>query len=97
MAGGSAQADEVLLGLAQHHNGIGHLLDSIFSFFERRTDLSHVMQGERDKMGFPPHKAEQMVRDAFKKNQHKFEQKSSRIIIHVFCSFKFENYSLNFK
>lgn len=73
MAGGSAQADEVLLGLAQHHDGIGHLLDSIFSFFERRTDLYHVMQGERDKMGFPPHKAEQMVRDAFKKNQHKLE------------------------
>ncbi len=68
---GSTQADEVLLGLAQHHNGIGDLLGTIFSFFERRTDLFHIMEEERARMGFPAGHAEQMVRDAFKKNQHK--------------------------
>lgn len=68
--------DELLLGMAQRHNGIEHLMESIFSFFERRTDLFHVMLKDDDKMGFPPGIAEKMVLNQFKKQKRRYYERT---------------------
>lgn len=53
--------DAILLQLAQRAQGLDGMLDMIFSFFERRTDLFHVMQDKNSRMGFPPGVSEKMV------------------------------------
>ena len=58
MSGGEGPFDAVLLGLAQQHQGIEPLLDSIFSFFRRKTDLFVVQTPEQKRMGFPEGQAE---------------------------------------
>ena len=54
----SAQADpevdNILAMLAQRHQGIEPFLGTIFSWFERCTDLFHTMKTKDEKMGFPP-------------------------------------------
>ena len=65
------QFDDVLLGIASKHQGIQHLLCTIFDFFERKTDLFHVLEGE-GRMGFPLGVAEEMVLLAFRQSQHRY-------------------------
>ena len=58
-----------------------HFLGGIFSFFERRTDLFHVMQKKDDAMGFPPGVAENMVLTQFKKCERREEYPVKSILI----------------
>ncbi|KAF4656848.1 nudC domain containing [Perkinsus chesapeaki] len=53
--------DDLLLAMAQQHQGIEHLLHTIFCFFGRKTDLYHIMRSKDDKMGFPLGYSEDMV------------------------------------
>ena len=70
----TGQYDEILLSLAQRHDGIESFLDvrhgfvadpnplqTIFNFFARRTDLYHVLTSHDSKTGFPPGVAQKMV------------------------------------
>lgn len=63
--------DDLLLGIAQRHKNSEELMYSILSFFERRTDLFHVMEASDERMGFPPGTAEKM----FFKQFHYFQQR----------------------
>jgi hypothetical protein len=65
----------LLLGIARDHGGIQPLLDTVFAFFERRTDLFHVLRGE-GKMGFPPMVSEQMVLKSFRAAQERYLQRA---------------------
>eukprot|EP00405_Crypthecodinium_cohnii_P037740 CAMPEP_0206536264 /NCGR_PEP_ID=MMETSP0325_2-20121206/6649_1 /ASSEMBLY_ACC=CAM_ASM_000347 /TAXON_ID=2866 /ORGANISM="Crypthecodinium cohnii, Strain Seligo" /LENGTH=334 /DNA_ID=CAMNT_0054033449 /DNA_START=53 /DNA_END=1053 /DNA_ORIENTATION=+ len=65
------QFDDALLAMAQQHKSIEDLSYSVLSFFERRTDLFHVMETPQDRMGFKPGAAEKMVLKHFKYFQHK--------------------------
>ena len=38
------EIDQVLGSIAQRHTGLEDFLDSLFGWFERCTDLYHVMQ-----------------------------------------------------
>mmetsp|Transcript_35748 Transcript_35748/g.98528 ORF Transcript_35748/g.98528 Transcript_35748/m.98528 type:complete len:350 (-) Transcript_35748:41-1090(-) len=53
--------DDLLLGLASKHKNVEELSYSILSFFERRTDLFHVMESSDEGMGFMPGVAEKML------------------------------------
>lgn len=64
--------DDLLLAMAQKHKSIEDLSLSILSFFERRTDLFHVMERPNDRMGFMPGVAEKMVFKHFHFFQHKY-------------------------
>lgn len=56
-----ARFDEMLMGITQQAgNGIDGLLDSVFSFLQRRTDFFYEAE-PGDKMGFPPQYAEGLV------------------------------------
>lgn len=52
--------DDLLLALAQKHKNTEELTYCILSFFERRTDLFHIIESPNDKMGFCPGVAEKM-------------------------------------
>jgi len=64
--------DDVLLAMAQKHKDVEDLSYSILSFFQRRTDLFHVMETREDRMGFMPGVAEKMVFKHFQFFQHKY-------------------------
>eukprot|EP00392_Amoebophrya_sp_AT5.2_P014614 g14775.t1 len=66
----------MLSRLAQKHKGLDDFLDSIFGFFERRTDLFHVMQTREDRMGFPPTIAKKMVDTAFEKHLDLYQKRT---------------------
>ena len=56
-----ARFDEMLMGItSQAGNGIDGLLDTVFSFLQRRTDFFYEAE-PGDKMGFPPQYAESLV------------------------------------
>mmetsp|Transcript_51159 Transcript_51159/g.121589 ORF Transcript_51159/g.121589 Transcript_51159/m.121589 type:complete len:369 (-) Transcript_51159:98-1204(-) len=74
MADGSF--DDLLLGLAQRHKGIEDLLYSILSFFERRTDFFHIMEGPEGKMGFQPGVAEKMMLKHFRHFQYRYLERA---------------------
>eukprot|EP00811_Abedinium_folium_P001883 NODE_11726_length_1268_cov_9.448729.p1 GENE.NODE_11726_length_1268_cov_9.448729~~NODE_11726_length_1268_cov_9.448729.p1 ORF type:complete len:333 (-),score=97.56 NODE_11726_length_1268_cov_9.448729:270-1184(-) len=57
--------DDLLMGLARGHNNVEELMISILSFFERRTDLFHVMEHPDEKMGFAPGHSEKMLMNLF--------------------------------
>lgn len=64
--------DDALLALASKHKDVEELSNSILSFFERRTDLFHVMDTPSDRMGFAPGVAEKMFVKHFRFFQHKY-------------------------
>jgi len=55
-------------------NGIDGLLDSVFSFLQRRTDFYYEAE-PGDKMGFPPQYAEGLIYRHFKTYQIEHEKK----------------------
>ena len=56
-----ARFDEMLMTICQQAgNGIHGLLDSVFSFLQRRTDFYYEAE-PGDNMGFPPKFAEGLV------------------------------------
>ena len=56
-----ARFDEMLMTVTQQAgNGINGLLDTVFSFLQRRTDFFYEAE-PGDKMGFPPSYAEGLV------------------------------------
>jgi len=63
--------DDLLLGMAQKHKGIEDLLYSFMSFFERRTDLFHLKEGDETK-GFEEGKSEEMLRKHFSTFQARY-------------------------
>lgn len=63
--------DDLLLNLARQHKSVEDINYSILSFFERRTDLFHVMERSDDRIGFGPGAAEAM----FFKHFHHFQQR----------------------
>ena len=70
------EMDNILASLAQRHNGVEDFLGTVFSWFERCTDLFHVMQTKDEKMGFPPGVAEQMVLRQFKKHSELYQKRT---------------------
>jgi hypothetical protein len=58
--------DHLLLQLAQRSKGLEPLLDAVFSFLKRKTDL-YVEQGPGDRVGFPPGEAQKIVLKCFNK------------------------------
>jgi hypothetical protein len=58
--------DRLLMELAQRSKGIEPMLDAVFSFLKRKTDL-YVEQGPGDCVGFPPGKAREIVMKSFNK------------------------------
>lgn len=64
--------DDLLLAVAQRHKNSAEMLDSLLSFFERRTDLFHIMETPTDRMGFRPRVAEDMVAKQFRFFQHRY-------------------------
>mmetsp|Transcript_80089 Transcript_80089/g.179229 ORF Transcript_80089/g.179229 Transcript_80089/m.179229 type:complete len:361 (-) Transcript_80089:70-1152(-) len=64
--------DDLLLGLASKHKDVEELSHSVLSFFERRTDLFHVMETGNERMGFMPGVAEKMFFKHFHFFQHKY-------------------------
>jgi len=63
--------DDLLMGLASKHKNVEELSYSVLSFFERRTDLFHVMETPQERMGFAPGQAETMVMKQFRFFQNK--------------------------
>jgi len=60
-----ARFDEMLMTITQQAgNGINGLLDTVFSFLQRRTDFFYEAE-PGDKMGFPPQYAEGLVSKVF--------------------------------
>jgi len=70
--------DEMLLSLAQRHDSLGGLLHTLFSFFERRTDLFHVFQEDGPKMGFPQGHAQDMVLEAYRLFQQRYDERTGQ-------------------
>jgi len=64
--------DNLLMGVASKHKNVEELNYSILSFFERRTDLFHIMETSSDRMGFGPGVAEKMVMKHFRHCQEKY-------------------------
>lgn len=60
-----AKFDDLLLGIARKHKNSEELMFSILSFFERRTDLFHVMETPQDRMGFRAGQAQDMFLNQF--------------------------------
>jgi hypothetical protein len=58
--------DDLLLAFAKKHKNVEELSNSVLSFFERRTDLFHVMETPTDRMGFRPGVAEKMTMKHFR-------------------------------
>ena len=72
----TAACDELLLQVAAKSGNIEDVLESIFGFFERRTDLFHVMTAPDDHRGFSPGRAEKMVMDSFKAHASRYAARS---------------------
>eukprot|EP00931_Biecheleriopsis_adriatica_P088746 TRINITY_DN62996_c0_g1_i1.p1 TRINITY_DN62996_c0_g1~~TRINITY_DN62996_c0_g1_i1.p1 ORF type:complete len:344 (+),score=98.27 TRINITY_DN62996_c0_g1_i1:48-1079(+) len=53
--------DDLLMNMAKKHSNVEELTFSLLSFFERRTDLFHVMETADARMGFGPGNAEKML------------------------------------
>eukprot|EP00930_Biecheleria_cincta_P067963 TRINITY_DN5495_c0_g1_i1.p1 TRINITY_DN5495_c0_g1~~TRINITY_DN5495_c0_g1_i1.p1 ORF type:complete len:366 (-),score=88.52 TRINITY_DN5495_c0_g1_i1:56-1153(-) len=53
--------DDLLMAMAKKHSNVEELTFSLLSFFERRTDLFHVMETNQDRMGFAPGAADKML------------------------------------
>lgn len=53
--------DDLLMAMAKKHSNVEELTFSLLSFFERRTDLFHVMETSQDRMGFAPGAADKML------------------------------------
>lgn len=53
--------DDLLMAMAKKHSNVEELSFSLLSFFERRTDLFHVMETNQDRMGFAPGAADKML------------------------------------
>lgn len=68
--------DELLLGLAQKHQGIEALWYTIMSFYERRTDLFHIKETADDPKGFKPGGAEDMLRKQFSHFQARYLERA---------------------
>lgn len=68
--------DEVFLGMAQRHDGIDGLLDTFFSFLERRTDFFHTLTSTKDRMGFPAGRSEQLLQETYWKHQLKYTKRA---------------------
>jgi len=64
--------DDLLLAMARKHDSVEDLSYSVLSFFERRTDLFHIMETREDRMGFLPGNAENMFFKHFHFFQHKY-------------------------
>lgn len=64
--------DDLLLAMARKHKNVEELNYSVLSFFERRTDLFHIMETPTDRMGFKPGAAEDMIFKHFYFFQHKY-------------------------
>jgi hypothetical protein len=60
------ESDRLLLELAQRSKGLEPMLDAVFSFLKRKTDL-YVEQGQGDSVGFPPGQARKIVLRCFDK------------------------------
>jgi hypothetical protein len=60
------ESDRLLLELAQRSKGLEPMLDAVFSFLKRKTDL-YVEQGQGDSVGFPPGQARKIVLKCFDK------------------------------
>mmetsp|Transcript_52731 Transcript_52731/g.133902 ORF Transcript_52731/g.133902 Transcript_52731/m.133902 type:complete len:245 (-) Transcript_52731:193-927(-) len=81
--------DEMLLGMAQKHRGIEDLLYTIMSFYERRTDLFHIKDNDKDKesgdggssKGFAPGKAEEMLCKQFRVFQARYFERAQPYLI----------------
>ena len=58
--------DRLLMDLAQRSGGLEPMLDAVFSFMKRKTDL-YVEQGPGDRVGFPPGEAQKIVLKCFGK------------------------------
>jgi len=74
------QLEHMLGTYAQRSGGIEPLLDGIFRFFERRTDLFHVMTHKEEMMGFQEGVAEEIVMGMFKKYQKIYAQRTGNKI-----------------
>jgi len=72
--------DEMFLAMAQRHEGIEPLMETFFSFLERKTDFFHVMTTKEGRMGFPPGVSERMVHRVFKKFQSKYERRAQPML-----------------
>jgi len=72
--------DDLLLGMAQKHRGIEDLLYTVMSFYERRTDLFHVKEGD-SKKGFAPGHAEEALRKQFRHFQGRYLQRAQPHLI----------------
>lgn len=64
--------DELFLAIASSEGNIEGLLDAFFSFLSRKTDFFHVMTRPDEKIGFPPHKAFNMLQECFEKHQQNY-------------------------
>ena len=56
-----AAYDNALLGILQHEGKLEAFLDVMFGFLCRRTDFFLIMKNEKQKYGFPPGIAENMI------------------------------------
>jgi len=70
-----ARFDEMLMTVTQQAgDGIHGLLDTVFSFLQRRTDFFYEAE-PGDKMGFPPKFAESLVYQFYKKYEDEHQKK----------------------
>lgn len=70
-----ARHDELLMMITQQAgDGIHGLLDTVFSFLQRRTDFYYEAE-PGDKMGFPPKYAEGLVYQFYKKFEDEHQKK----------------------
>ena len=70
--------DDLFSAILQQEGKMEPFLDHAFNFLFRRTDFFITMKTATDKMGFPPGKAEMMVREAFKKYETKAKVRELR-------------------
>jgi len=67
--------DQALMQITQQAgNGVDGLLNSVFSFLQRRTDYFYEAE-PGDKMGFPPKYSEQLIYRYYKHYQFEHEKK----------------------
>ena len=93
MEGGNERYDDVFMGLAQQHGGIQPLLQSFFGFLHRRTDFYvEFPAGSQASMGFPPGRAEKMVRLVYNFYLHQQYLLTNCQVIDTFRSFPMKRY-----
>lgn len=74
--------DDLLVNMARKHSNVEELTWSLLSFFERRTDLFHVMETSSDRMGFGPGMAEKMLFKHFNFCQQRYLAKHQPHLLH---------------